>query len=292
VTANNRLVGGLGLQMLGPGSYDPGARARQIRDDLRALRRPRERDMLDVQLDDRALLMERWRSLALGALTEPSLTRPERREFRRLIQTDWNGRASTDSVGYRLVREFRTKVAELALAPFVAEARQLDPDFPATPGRSLEGPVWALVTGRPRHLLDPKYPDWHALLLDAVDRTVSSLAADGRPLADRSWGEVNTVRVQHPLAGAVPWVGAWLNMPPQALPGDLHVPRVQGPTMGASERLTVSPGHEEDGYFHMPAGQSGHPLSPNYRDGHTAWARGEPTPFLPGPAVTRLVLRP
>jgi len=39
---------------------------------------------------------------------------------------------------------------------------------------------------------------------------------------------------------------------------------------------------------HMPGGQSGHPLSPFYRAGHEAWARGEASPFLPGPAVHTL----
>jgi penicillin amidase len=56
--------------------------------------------------------------------------------------------------------------------------------------------------------------------------------------------------------------------------------------------MAVSPGREEEGYFHMPAGQSGHPLSPHYRDDHEAWVRGEPTPFLPGPPVHVLVLKP
>ena len=42
----------------------------------------------------------------------------------------------------------------------------------------------------------------------------------------------------------------------------------------------------------MPGGQSGHPLSPYYRAGHEAWVAGEPTPFLPGPAVHRLRLEP
>ena len=42
----------------------------------------------------------------------------------------------------------------------------------------------------------------------------------------------------------------------------------------------------------MPAGQSGHPLSPHYGDGHAAWANGETTPFLPGPAVHVLTLVP
>ena len=60
----------------------------------------------------------------------------------------------------------------------------------------------------------------------------------------------------------------------------------------ASERFVVSPGHEEDGIFHMPTGQSGHPLSPFYRAGHEAWETGEPTPFLPGETVHTLRLVP
>jgi len=63
-------------------------------------------------------------------------------------------------------------------------------------------------------------------------------------------------------------------------------------TAGASERFAVSPGREKDGYFHMPTGQSGHPLSAHYRDAEAAWVTGEATPFVPGPAVHTLTLRP
>ena len=60
-TANARVGGGAMLEKLGDGNYDLGARARQIRDDLLALQEASERDMLDVQLDDRALFMGTWR---------------------------------------------------------------------------------------------------------------------------------------------------------------------------------------------------------------------------------------
>jgi penicillin amidase len=81
-------------------------------------------------------------------------------------------------------------------------------------------------------------------------------------------------------------------MTPFQLPGDNHMPRFQSPVEGASQRLVVSPGHEADAFFHMPAGQSGHPLSPHYADGHRAWALGEPRPLLPGEAAHRLTLAP
>ncbi len=55
--------------------------------------------------------------------------------------------------------------------------------------------------------------------------------------------------------------------------------RITGrPSASASPRDMRS-----EGYFHMPGGQSGHPLSPFYRAGFAAWAEGRPTPFLPGP---------
>ena len=72
-------------------------------------------------------------------------------------------------------------------------------------------------------------------------------------------------------------------------PDDKHY---GGPGYGSSQRLAVSPGLEGEGYFHMPGGQSGHPLSRHFRDGHEAWIRGEATPFLPGEPVNVLVLRP
>jgi penicillin amidase len=69
------------------------------------------------------------------------------------------------------------------------------------------------------------------------------------------------------------------------------MPRIQRKNHGASQRFAVSPGDEASGYFQMPGGQSGHPLSPHYRDQHQAWVRGELTPFMPGPAIHELTLR-
>jgi penicillin amidase len=79
-------------------------------------------------------------------------------------------------------------------------------------------------------------------------------------------------------------------MPAEPLPGDSNLPRAQGPTFGASERFAVTPGDEAGGYLHMPAGQSGHPLSDFYHIGHADWVQGNASSFLPGNAVHTLVL--
>ncbi len=293
-TANARVVGGDDLAKVGVGGYDLGARQGQIRDDLLGTAKASEDDMLRIQLDDRALFLEHWQKLLLRTLGPEAVAKdPRRAEARRLVE-GWGGRASIDSVGYRIVRAFREQVRDRALDPLVAPVRARDPKRVhrgMAPNARWEGPVWALVTGRPAHLLDPRYPSWDALLLDALDQVIAELARIG-PLAERTWGERNTTLIRHPLSRAVPRLGAWLDMPRQPLPGDRNMPRVQTPMAGASERFAVSPGREELGYFHMPCGQSGHPLSPHYADGHEAWAKGEKTPFLPGPAVKVLTLVP
>ncbi|MFM8330187.1 MAG: penicillin acylase family protein, partial [Candidatus Methylumidiphilus sp.] len=68
--------------------------------------------------------------------------------------------------------------------------------------------------------------------------------------------------------------------------------RIVGNGHGASERLVLSPGHPENGILHMPGGQSGHPLSANYRDQQTAWENGAPLPLLPGETRHSLALLP
>ncbi|TMG85188.1 MAG: penicillin acylase family protein [Betaproteobacteria bacterium] len=281
VTANNRLVDKPALKILGDGGYDPGARARQIKDDLKAISRASVRDMMSVHLDDRAIFLSRWRDLMLQTLSAPDIENSEtRRELRRVVSETWTGRASVDSAAYRIVREFRTHVAELAFAPLVERIRQVEADYSPTAARGGEGPLWALVSQRPMHLLDPKFRTWTDLLAAAADRTAEDAQKAGG-IAAYAWGRANTVRIKHPLSTAVPMLGPFLDMPTEELPGDSHMPRVQGPTFGASERFAVSPGREQDGYFHMPTGQSGHPLSPHYRDANPAWVAGAPTPVSP-----------
>ena len=294
-TANARVVGGEKLAKVGVGGYDLGARQGQIRDGLLATERASESDMLRIQLDDRALLLARWQRLLLRVLTPEAVARDPRRDEVRRVVDAWGERASVGSVGYRVVRAFRERVKGLVLDPLLAPARARDEKRlpPGTaPNARWEGPVWALVTERPAHLLDPRYPSWDALLLAALDETVLELTKDDRRLAERTWGERNTTLIRHPLSRAVPRLGGFLDMPREPLPGDNHMPRFQSPSAGASERFAVSPGREEQGYFHMPCGQSGHPLSPHYADGHSAWAKGEKAPFLPGPAVHVLTLVP
>lgn len=291
-TANARVVDGEALAKIGDGNYMLGARAQQIRDRLLTLEKATPGDLLAIQLDDRALFLARWRDLLLRELTPEAVQgHPQRAELRRLVMTTWTGRASIDSVAYRAARTFRGVVRDRVFNRLTRQ-EGIPEALRVRPSPQLEGSLWRLVTEQPVHLKDPRVPSWHAELLAGVDATIALMETDGPSLAGRTWGERNTTRIQHPLSLLVPFLGRWLDMPAHPLPGDEDMPRVQGRGHGASERLVVSPGHEETGIFHMPVGQSGHPLSPYYQKGHAAWEEGRPTPFLPGRTVHRLALTP
>lgn len=282
-SANQRIVEGSALATVGDGGYDLGARARQIRDDLRAQEHFAPADMLAIQLDDRALFLERWKDLlALELNRAPSSALIDAMKN---ALGDWSGSASIDSVAYRLVRAWRNEVIDSVLDGFAAAVRRKVADFALPKLPQAEHAVWTLVRQRPEHLLPPGHADWDALLIACAERAGRNLDAQPGGLSARTWGERNTMRIAHPLSRALPgFVARWLDMPYQPLPGDSNMPRVQTPSFGASERFAVAPGDEAHGYFMMPGGQSGHPLSPYYGAGHADWAAGTLTPFLPGAA--------
>ena len=289
-SANHRTTDGAVLAQLGDSGYAFGARARQIRNGLFARSTFSERDLLAIQLDDRAVFQTSWHALlrhtAARAKT-PALTELAEASKR------WEGRASVDSVSYRIVRAWRlavhARVAEGLTAPAHAK---LGKDFEMPSFQQLEGVVWPLLAQRPPHLLSRKFASWDALLEDAAKEVRDELKTQG-PLAERTWGERNTATICHPLAEAIPLVGKrLLCMPPDQLSGDGSMPRVASPDFGASQRMVVSPGREAEGITHMPGGQSGHPLSPFWGAGHDDWVHGRPTPFLPGKTAYALKLKP
>ncbi|HTQ79556.1 MAG TPA: penicillin acylase family protein, partial [Thermoanaerobaculia bacterium] len=291
-TANNRVLDIDRQLVLGDGGYDLGARAGQIRDDLTRLTRATPRDLLAIQLDDRALFLERWRDLLLRTLTPQALAgHPRRAELRRIVATGWNGHAAIDSSAFRLVRSFRLTVFNAVLQELVAPSHQVEPSF----GYDLEqaeGPLWRAVSERPPHLLSAQFHSWDELFQSAVDAVVLRFSPRGEPLSATTWGQANYVLLRHPLSPALPGLSFLIDMPPHSLPGCEHTPLYQDREWGASERMVISPGQEAEGIFEMPGGQSGNPLSAHYRDSYPAWVRGEPAPFLPGATADRLDLTP
>ncbi|MBY0497111.1 MAG: penicillin acylase family protein [Cyanobacteria bacterium] len=123
--------------------------------------------------------------------------------------------------------------------------------------------------------------------------------------SNRAWDKVHGARFSHPLGGALPlrW---FLSRGPVPIDGDgTTLMRVSWNRLRPFEawehpswRQLFDVGQWDDSRVAMPAGQSGHPLSPFYFDQNEAWRTGEyrTQPFSRG-AITaasqhRLILSP
>lgn len=290
-TANNRVVGGAMFATLGNAGVDIAFRAGQIRDRLLAIEQADEKDMLKVQLDDEARSLQKWKTLFLETVPADDASNPKRSELRKFV-ANWDGFAHADGVGYNILDRFSREVRLMVYQPIDSLVLQKSRfnTYPPSLFQQTEGPLWEILKARPDHLLHPAYQTWTDLLKEAANRVTTAMQTKGIPFEQQTWGSVNATKVRHPLSQAIPFAGRWLDLPDAPLSGARHdLPRITSPGHGASERFAVSPGKEEQGIFHMPGGQSGHPLSPYYRDGHAAWEQGLPTPFLPGTKVNEII---
>jgi penicillin amidase len=290
-TANTRVVGGEMLEKIGNGGYALGARAKQIRDNLIAIDTFSEQDLLNVALDDRAIFLQRWQTFLLEKVLTPQAIakHPHWQTVKETITTD-NLCACIDSVAYRLVNNFRLNLRNDVFSVINENLSKADKSYSfRTIRHQVETPLWQMINEEPENFLWLPEDNWPKVFEAALTSTLTDMT-ENQTLAKATWGQQNTSTIQHPLSNAVPFIGRWLDMPPIPLPGDSYMPRVQGKGFGASERMVVSPGHEESGILHMPTSQSGHPWSPYYGLGHDDWVKGNPSPFLPGETKYTLTL--
>jgi penicillin amidase len=292
-TANSRVIDDAKWPQLADGSYALGARQAQIADGLRARGKHSEQDMLKIALDDRAVFLSRWHALLQRVTSDAGTAASADVQTIASLLTGWTGRAQPDNVAYRWVREFRASVHDLVIEGLLHPVRERYPDLELLRMRQLEAVVWQLLQEQPAHLLNPRYATYEALLRDAIAHAVERVRASyPGALAERTFSEFSHKPVAHPLTRAIPALSPYLNMSDVPLPGDAFMPRVTRKWGGSSERFAVSPGRESEAYFHMPGGQSGHPLSDFYRKGHADWVDGKLTPLLPGAAMHSLTLAP
>ncbi|MGQ0592989.1 MAG: penicillin acylase family protein [Gammaproteobacteria bacterium] len=294
VSANNRAVGKDYPYPIGHG-FASGYRAYRIAERLRAMDRIEEEDMLRLQLDTTAGAYGFYRDIALGALTPKALKdKPGRRELRDHLEA-WDGRAEVGSLGLGVLIRFREALAKAVFEPLLRSCRALDEAFQYH-WVHLDLPLQAVLTAKDPRLVPEResHSDWDAFLLAKLEESAQALMQQHsvESLRDLTWGRINVAEYAHPLSGGLPGLGIFLDLPRDPLPGCGFCVRVDSARGGASERLVVSPAHPEDGILKIPGGQSGHPLSPHYRDQHPYWVNGLPIPFRSGETTHSLQLVP
>ncbi|WP_026374575.1 penicillin acylase family protein [Aestuariibacter salexigens] len=289
-TANARVMSIEDMDRFGNGGYAVGARGKQIRDRLLKKETFTEQDFYRIQQDNEARFMRPWQQLLSQILSGQD-------EFTDDLTyiNDWQSCACAESIGYTLVRYFRSEVHSALFAPLQKTLEQHDLSLSPVL-RHMEPASWQLLTEQPQTWLPKEYASWPAFLADAYRQSKQRLFdnyADGKQdFAALRWGKVNALTVTHPLASALPLIGRYLNMPEAEGFGDSYTPAVQRNRFGASQRLVVQPGREKFGILTIPGGQSGHPLSDYYASGFEGHVNNSGTPLLPGAIEHKLILSP
>jgi penicillin amidase len=286
-SGNNRQLAGERGALIGDGGFDLGARGKQIRDRMFERDKFNEPELINIQYDDEARFLKRWKDVVTFVAAEANKS-PETDVMSAL--GTWNGRADVDQVGYRFLRAFRARVHEQLWTAWIAAAAPGLDKLAVADGR-FEYAVWQAITAKPQHLLPPAFTTWEAFLGAQAAAVADELVKSDGSITAATWGARNKTAIKHPFSRLLPALSPYLDMPATPQSGDTNMPSVAGPAFGASERLSVSPGREQDGILTMPGGQSGHPLSPFYGAGHQDWVAKKNTPLLAGPAAHTLQFR-
>lgn len=290
--ANNRQSFAGGSDAYNDGGADMGPRAFEIKRQLMQTPHLSQKDMHNIQFDDRAVLTAAWRDLLLPVLqaSRPQAGTPRQQALVAIEQ--WSGRASADSVGYTVLTAWREALYQ---GLFAGLDQQLGAQWHKASylraNTRWDESVMRLMESNATAWVPSGYHDWADFSLRQLDSALQSIS-DRKPLNQARWGEMNKVRIEHPMAQAIPFLRRWLSAPALPQSGDHHVPHVSKPAFGASEHLIAVPGDEANSTLSLPGGQSGHPLSAWFLDGFDSWYQGASRPLVAGEAHNSLQLIP
>lgn len=181
-------------------------------------------------------------------------------------------------------------------------ARMLGPDAEAFRETASEFLIFVLTRGQ--HWCGEGTDPCRPILARALEEAVGDLAETrGADPGLWRWGEAHRVRFPHLLFQFVPAIGTWFGTTMDT-PGDSYTVlragiRMSGPRPfenihGASFRGVYDLADLDASRFVIAPGQSGHPMSPHYRDFAPLWlAGGHVTlPARPGSVSGQITLRP
>ncbi len=254
-TANSRVVSVEQDKRFGNGGYALGARSQQIRARLFEKDTFDQSDFYAIQLDNEARFLSRWHDFLLTVLKQA----PERFSQDIAELESWQKCACSDSVGYTLTRHYRDTLIDILFSPIETELKAKGLSLSLLE-RQLEPALWQVVTEHPASWFPTDYTDWDGFFLHTYAQMRDGLMTQMTGHKDGSlkalnWGDVNTLRVQHPFSQQIPWLGQILDMPPVKAFGDRYMPAVQGRHFGASQRFILEPGAEAHGILTVPGGR-------------------------------------
>jgi penicillin amidase len=286
VTANNRIIDDRYPHYLAL-HYEPGFRARRIRDHLHPLQQASSRDMTAIHADRVSLPAHAFITMLARVEPTDALSAQAQASLQR-----WDGVMAPDSVAatiYAVCREqLMRAVMEPLLGTWAREALGGGLYGALMPLSQLRERLLTMMQANDRTLL-PAGDDWSSLMGTALAQTVAWLRQElGDDPQTWQWARLHRTTSRHPLSVVFPESAALLNPPSVAMGGDGDT--VQAATISAGTGYTVGSTSVARFVFDLsdwqrsawvvPLGTSGHPGSPHYADQAATWGAVQLYPML------------
>lgn len=264
-TANGRITPD-GYKYLLANDWGPPFRTVRISHLLKEGEHLKPADMLTIQTDVTSEL-ERFFSDRFVYAIDHAKNVPERVKQAAEVMRGWDGRMEKDSAAASLAVWSRRTLTKLLLGPKLGE------DFANYDWWMSTSALEDIVTHRLQRWLPKGYNSYDDLLVAAVQQTVDSEHAP-KELKKWQWGQQLPVDVQHPVLGSIPILSRFSGTGRHPQSGSGTTVKQVGVNFGPSERLTVDFANLDQSTLNIVIGESGHLLSPHYKDQFNAWYEG------------------
>ncbi len=219
------------------------------------------------------------------------------------LMRNWDGRmlasAAAPTIAVRSAQELTRMLLEPHLGPAPDDLKQQEATLNWKSYHWEMRTVWLqnVVLHQPKRWLPERFPNYEELLAAAVEGSVNSPAAP-KDLSSWRWGSFNSVEIDHPVLGKIPFIGRWAAPGVKEQSGSGYTVKAVTRHHGPSERFTANMADLDQSTLNTVTGQGGNFLSPYYMDQWQAWYEGStfPLPFstkaVEVSATHRLVLEP
>jgi penicillin G amidase len=212
---------------------------------------------------------------------------------------DWNGQMDANSAAPTIASQGRTELMRLLLEPKLGPA----PADGSDSALSWKSYHWMMETAwlenvllqQPARWLPPEFATYDDMLAAALEEAAKKSPGD---ISSWKWGHVNSVTIQNPVLGRIPFLRRWTGPGEQSQSGSVYTVKAAGRDYGPSERFTADLSNLDTSTLNVVTGNSGNYLSPYYMDQWNAWYTGSTfvLPFSPSAvensAAHRLMMRP
>jgi penicillin amidase len=229
-------------------------------------------DMLAIQTDITSQLERFFADRFVYAIDHAKTSTPRVRNAAEIMR-GWAGQMSADSAAPTIARRSRLKLSELLLKP------KLGGDYEIYDWGLSQPALEDIVSHRLQRWLPAGHASYDDVLTAAVQKTVESPDAP-KELKDWKWGKQYPIEIQHPVLGQMPMLRWFSGTGKHSQSGSGSTVKQVGAGFGPSERMTVDFSNLDHSTLNIVVGQSGHLLSPHYKDQFAAWY-GNTTFLLP-----------